>query len=327
MRDYIKGQSLKKGADVMAEKNLNKEAVFQENQDAGEVLAGAGEGDSIKETVKGFQEIPKDLSEVVWQETEDGEQDFGEIMEGSEESEEGSEEIMKEAQEVLASPEEIAEITGEVLASSEEMLEFFQKGWEDSLEALVEKVARKAGYLDNMAGGHKEYLENTLLLQRERLRKKIGKMDHKVSLRPRETPFVEDIKAYFRYTVQTLMNEGKSEDEAFRVVWSRVERAAVKEPDFDSFVLVFDGFWAQEYLMWDNMRVHHGELIGLFYSGFLLLGITVGSFLGYLLGHGIGETVLGCVVGISLGLSCGIFTHALLRGRAHARDAARRRRS
>jgi hypothetical protein len=276
----------------MKETKINNEAegfreIAQEaEQEAGDVL-----GDSM---AKGWRDDPQDEGEM-----------------------------LPDSQEVLASSEEITEVTGEVLASSAEMLEFFQKGWDGFLEGLVEKVARKAGYLDDMTGEYREYLENVILLQRERLGKKIKKMGHKVNLRPRETTFAEDIKAYFRHSVQSLMEAGKSEDEAFQVVLHKVERAILRKPDFDDFTMVFDGFWTQEYLVWDSVRTQRGELIGLFYSGFLLLGITLGSFLGYVLGDGLGTVIIGCVVGLGLGLSCGIFMHAFLRGRAQARTYQR----
>jgi hypothetical protein len=185
---------------------------------------------------------------------------------------------------------------------------------EEALETLAERAARKLGYMDTMNGSYKEFLDYAIALKREQMEKKIDKMGHNVRLRPRRTPFGEEIKAYFRHSIQSLMDEEKSEEEALKIVIGEVDQAELK-PDFESFALVFDGFWTQEYSSWENLQVHHGELEGLFYSAFLVLGITLGTLIGYLFGHSLGNTIIGFAVGLFAGLSCGLFTHAILRWR------------
>jgi hypothetical protein len=185
---------------------------------------------------------------------------------------------------------------------------------EEFLNGLVERVARKAGYLDVMSGNYKDYLENMIIQKRNQLEKKIAKKSSKVRLKPHQMPFHEEIKTYFRDNIRALFNEGHSEETAVRIVNSKLEQAEVT-PDFESFAERLDGFWTQEYSGWENMQAQRGELEGLFYIAFLVTGITAGSFLGYLLGETLRDVVIGLAVGIGTGMSLGLFTHAFIRWR------------
>ena len=63
-----------------------------------------------------------------------------------------------------------------------------------------------------------------------------------------------------------------------------------------------------------------GEAIGLFYGGFMFIGISVGGLLGFLVSGGSGgfliggwvDVLIGVVLGAMFGLGCGEITNAVL---------------
>jgi hypothetical protein len=60
-------------------------------------------------------------------------------------------------------------------------------------------------------------------------------------------------------------------------------------------------------------------IIGLFYGGFVLIGMSVGSFVGFMIGGGREdflttgwvETMIGTVTGLALGVGLGLLAHAV----------------
>ncbi|WP_096187331.1 hypothetical protein [Evansella halocellulosilytica] len=187
------------------------------------------------------------------------------------------------------------------------------------LDRMVERVARKSGY----AGGeitYKEHLQNKFADTVEKAREKVDKYRRKFSLESSNTDFAEEIKSYLRDGLYDLIEEGFSEEEALRITKEKFNEAELQE-SFEEFMNEFDDFGLEEYTaaISKEWNVYHGETVGLFYGGFTIMGLTIGSLIGFLSSGGVSaflsegwiNTLIGAGAGVMLGVACGLISNAI----------------
>lgn len=191
---------------------------------------------------------------------------------------------------------------------------------QEKINNMVERVARKAGYTGKENMGYKEHLQNKYEQQylqakyekqRDKFERKLNKYRHKISIKPSNTDFAEEIKTYLQDGLIDLMNEGYSEEEALKITMEKFDEADLKE-NFVEFVNALEGFGMENYYEMTDWYTKNGETIGLFYAAFLFLGMGFGALFGYLLGHTWLNTLIGFGVGIFIGLSLGLLSHGIL---------------
>ena len=191
---------------------------------------------------------------------------------------------------------------------------------EKELEAMVERVARKSGYSTGEET-YKEYLKRKFDELKEECLKEATKIRHKFSLKPsHDLDFAEEIKAYLSDGILDLKAEGYSEEEALRITMEKFDEAELQE-SFQDFMKEFNDFGMEEYLMKsEQWYVENGEIIGLFYGGFAILGVTLGALIGFLTSGGLAEllvggwiyTLIGAGVGAMLGIGIGVISHGII---------------
>jgi len=185
------------------------------------------------------------------------------------------------------------------------------------IDELVERVAKKAGYssadeqgfrydfaFDGFGkhfhkAGHASFYPHEPGWGQQREWGRPGKRD-----------FAEEIRAYLVDGISDLMSEGHSEEEALKMTMDKFDEAELKD-DFSALFQAFNGFGLQARRI-ASWYVRNGEVLGLFYAAFVVLGLTTGAFVGYLLGDW-SSALIGAGVGLGFGISLGLFSHALLR--------------
>jgi len=180
-----------------------------------------------------------------------------------------------------------------------------------AIDELVERVAKKAGYSGAGEQGFKYDFKF------DGFGKHYHKAGHHKGWDPHhdwghhgQRDFAEEIRTYLADGILDLMSEGHSEEEALKMTIEKFDEAELKE-DFSALFDAFKGFGiqAQRIASW---YVRNGEVLGLFYAAFTVLGITTGAFIGYLLGGWV-SALIGAGVGLGFGVSFGLLSHALLR--------------
>ena len=194
---------------------------------------------------------------------------------------------------------------------------------EKELDSLVERVARKSGYLSGTET-YKEYLEKKFNKFKKEYVKGAKKYRHKLSLKPSyNLDFAEEIKAYLSEGIIDLKTEGYSEEEALRLTLEKFDEAELQE-SFQDFMKEFDDFGMEEYRMKSKeWYLENGETIGLFYGGFTILGVTIGACIGFLASGGIPlflnmgwiYTLIGAVLGAMIGVGCGLIAQGMIVAR------------
>lgn len=179
------------------------------------------------------------------------------------------------------------------------------------IESLVKRVARKSGYSDRVDLTYKEHLQAKFDQNRDKLSKKVQKYRHKLSLKPNNTDFAEEIRTYLRDGLVDLMKEGYPEEQALKMTMDKFDEAELNH-SFDEFVQAFNGFGLDEYGHSTQWYMENGEAVGLFYAAFLILGLTLGAFLGYLAGHTLTATGIGLAVGGGVGIGLGLLSNAII---------------
>jgi len=147
-----------------------------------------------------------------------------------------------------------------------------------------------------------EILNNSELSIFERLTKKgnqtkgnFVKNVSKLKVRSNETKeAIEELRAYMEEYIKDMINHGVSEEVAFEMAKEKI--AAEKEKDYEDEVTEK----YKEY--YNNIDMARQEALGLYFAGFTLLGITVGSIIGLLLGLTVFEKSFWITFGVSIGL-------------------------
>ncbi|HET6485137.1 MAG TPA: hypothetical protein VFH83_01885, partial [Spirochaetia bacterium] len=170
------------------------------------------------------------------------------------------------------------------------------------IEKMVERVARKAGYSGRGTMTYRELLQVKLEQKRRKLQGKVDRYRRKLSLKPSNTDFAEEIRAYLADGVIDLVKEGRSEDEAMEITLKKFDDAELRG-SFDDFAKALGGFGMEEWMKESikEWTVTNGDAIGLFYAAFTVLGMTLGTLLGYLLGRAWQTTAIGLAAGLLFG--------------------------
>lgn len=169
-----------------------------------------------------------------------------------------------------------------------------------SIEKFVDNLSLKLGYVskENMTyldqlkqefyNSKKEITENMKQF-RDELETFIQKL--KVSSNEKDD-FKEEMKQFLVDSVEDLMSQGYSEEEALK-------RALEQFGDEHSLETSLEINDKQNSKGWVSMKQ---EAIGLFYAAGLFLGGGVGATIGFLYHHLIFGTAIGVIIGIGLGL-------------------------
>ena len=121
-----------------------------------------------------------------------------------------------------------------------------------------------------------------------------------------------DLILYMSDYMNDLMSNGLSEQEAFEK--AKEELAVSGGSDFSADL-------QERYRKYyENLDIGGYEAIGLFYGGFVTLGLVLGALIGFILsggrqefsGGGWIDVLIGAVVGVLLGVACGQLSHAII---------------
>ena len=164
------------------------------------------------------------------------------------------------------------------------------------------------------------YLNASEMTYMEKLRKKAGgtkkKIEMKLSRFKNNSDYSKELQndmvLFMNDYMEDLILKGLTEEQA--LVKAKEDLVVSQENDF------YTNFQThiQEYYESYNQRDY--EAIGLFYGGFLFLGITIGTLIGYIISGGKIEfqnggwidTLVGTGVGALLGISSGLISHAFI---------------
>jgi len=180
------------------------------------------------------------------------------------------------------------------------------------IEKMVERVARKAGYTGRENMTYKELLQAKLEQRRGKVKNKVDRYRRKLSMKPGNADFAEEIRTYLKEGVIDLMKDGSSEEEAIEITLKKFDEAELNQ-SFAEFAKAFGGFGMEEYMT--EWYAKNGDAIGLFYAAFVVLGTSMGAFGGYLLGHTWQNTLIGLAVGLFSGIGLGLLSNAILAAR------------
>jgi len=180
------------------------------------------------------------------------------------------------------------------------------------IEKMVERVARKAGYTGRENMTYKELLQAKLEQRRGKVKNKVDRYRRKLSMKPGNADFAEEIRTYLKEGVIDLMKDGFSEEEAIEITLKKFDEAELNQ-SFAEFAKAFGGFGMEEYMT--EWYAKNGDAIGLFYAAFVVLGTSMGAFGGYLLGHTWQNTLIGLGVGLFSGVGLGLLSNAILAAR------------
>lgn len=164
------------------------------------------------------------------------------------------------------------------------------------------------------------YLEEAEMTYLEKLRKKTGQTKREISRKlarfkgsseqGREAQ--NDMILYMSDYIQDLISQGLSEQEAFE----RAKGEMSAPGNSDHHADLQDRL--QQY--YENLDPVNVEVVGLFYGGFLFIGIVIGSLIGYVTSGGRSEflnggwidTLIGTGAGAFLGIALGLISNAIV---------------
>lgn len=164
------------------------------------------------------------------------------------------------------------------------------------------------------------YLENDEMTYIEKLRKKSNQTKNKIGAKmarfkassDQGQEAQNDMILYMSDYISDLISQGFSESEAFEKASKELSAAGEFEQS--------EGFQAR-FKQHDQKRSPADEeLIGLFYGGFLFLGVAIGGLIGLLSsgGHpafssgGWVDTVIGACIGAVIGMGLGQISNAII---------------
>ncbi|NWL88502.1 hypothetical protein DMN77_13075 [Paenibacillus sp. 79R4] len=164
------------------------------------------------------------------------------------------------------------------------------------------------------------YLEEAEMTYLEKLRAKTNQTKHKIgrklarfkSSSDQAQEARNDMILYMSDYMSDLISQGLSEEEAFEK--ARDKLAASGDSDFQADL--HERF--RQY--YENRDPADYEAVGLFYGGFLFLGVAIGSLIGFLTSGGVPAfmqngwiyTLIGTGVGAIIGIGLGEISHALI---------------
>ena len=164
------------------------------------------------------------------------------------------------------------------------------------------------------------YLHDAEMTYMERLHRKSGQAKQKMiknlaRFKGQSDKGVEaqnDMIVYMNDYMNDLLSQGLSEQEAYDKASEEMKFASDTEQSAD----LSERF--QQY--YANIDPSEYEMIGLFYGGFMFIGLVVGGLIGYLLsggrlaflGGGWIDVGLGVVTGLIIGLGAGLICHGVI---------------
>lgn len=172
-----------------------------------------------------------------------------------------------------------------------------------SIEKYVDKLTLKLGYASNenmtfleqfkrdLYNSKKEMTESARQF-REDMEKNIQKL--KLSSNAQDD-FKEEMKQFLVDSVEDLLSQGYSEDEALK--------KALEQFGDEHTLEIID---KPEVKGWKN-NMKHQEAIGLFYAAGLFLGTGIGAVVGFLYNHILYGAAAGVIIGLGLGLLANAF--------------------
>lgn len=132
--------------------------------------------------------------------------------------------------------------------------------------------------------------------------------------------FAEEIKTYLSDGISDLKAEGYTEKEALQITLEKFEDAELQD-NFTDFMNEFNDFGMEEHKMKaQQLHMENGEILGVYYGGFTILGMTIGGLLLFLTSGGVPEfldsgwiyTLIGLGVGTLIGIGCGLISHGIV---------------
>lgn len=166
------------------------------------------------------------------------------------------------------------------------------------------------------------YLKEAEMTYLEKLRAKTNQTKHKIGRKlarfkgssDQALEARNDMIVYMSDYMNDLISKGLSEQEAFEK--AKEELSASGDSDFHADF--------QEHIQqyYENRDPADYEAIGLFYGGFLFLGVAIGSLVGFLTSGGVPAflqdgwiyTLVGTGVGAIIGIGLGEISHAIIVG-------------
>ncbi len=164
------------------------------------------------------------------------------------------------------------------------------------------------------------YLEEAEMTYLEKLQAKTNQTKHKIGRKlarfkgssDQALEARNDMIVYMSDYMNDLVSKGLSEQEAFEK--AKEELSASGDSDFHAD---FQEHIRQYY---ENRDPADYEAIGLFYGGFLFLGVAIGALIGFLASGGVPQflqdgwiyTLIGTGVGAIIGIGLGEISHAIV---------------
>jgi hypothetical protein len=168
------------------------------------------------------------------------------------------------------------------------------------------------------------YLNDAEMTYMEKLRRKAGKNREKVGQKlarfkntsDKGQEIQDDMILYMNDYIADLIAGGMQEQEAFEKASTEL-RFASQTDQSDELQERFAQYYA-------TMDPADYEIIGLFYGGFAVLGMTIGALVGFLASGGVPAfthtgwiyTLIGILAGVLIGTGCGLIANAILTPRS-----------
>jgi len=181
----------------------------------------------------------------------------------------------------------------------------------DQLSRLVERLVRASGQ-----DSYQAHIKRKVAQSRQKLQRKMDKARTKLGRGPEDKDLAEEIHQYLTEAVNDLMAEGHSEADAIKAMAQRFDQAEAT-PGFAGFAAAFNDFGLVEAyaLAASDPTSPEGarlEAVGLFYGGFLILGLAAGSTLGWLAGRNWVTMGVGTAAGAGTGIALGLLSNAVI---------------
>jgi hypothetical protein len=156
----------------------------------------------------------------------------------------------------------------------------------------------------------------------EKLHRKMAHYQHLLSLAPSDADFTEELRAYIADGMADLMASGMSEDEALAATAASFD---TDDADLDLASSLQDiGEITKPYL--ESLKhdaslesqewfTRNGDVIGLFWAAFMMLGMVGGTLIGFLASHDWIGTLIGFGFGVGFGVGLSLLSNAIIRVR------------
>ncbi|WP_338465353.1 hypothetical protein [Shouchella rhizosphaerae] len=184
---------------------------------------------------------------------------------------------------------------------------------QESIKLFAKEQASK--HLDNAEMSYFESLSQ----KSGEVKKKLAKQMEKFKRTSKQTLEArEDLETYMSDYVNDLMSQGYQEEEAMELA----KKALAADSDSDLAANLQDKY--KTYYLTRSPEME--ETIGLFYAGFMFVGMAIGAVVGILIGafvftaHFFASVAIGTGLGLIFGLGCGMLKHGSIVNKSSAND-------